>query len=200
MDSREPKKMKTKEDTRRVESSPKLGIIGTLVGSLARQPRQNTRLGRLLELLSEEGRLLADMGRATVCPDSTNPEVNKEQVEQYHAGLENSFQEQSALALEDRKTTLLRVMTEKHNAGFGRCGERPSRSSGPRLLIPSHGHGGTAVHSLSKTVSLSRGVLFAGHRLAHTTGREVIVFRDLRRQGFYLTSAGKFGGDYLVYP
>lgn len=26
------------------------------------------------------------------------------------------------------------------------------------------------------------------------------VFRDLRRQGFYLTSAGKFGGDYLVYP
>lgn len=26
------------------------------------------------------------------------------------------------------------------------------------------------------------------------------VFRDLRRQGYYLTSAGKFGGDYLVYP
>lgn len=26
------------------------------------------------------------------------------------------------------------------------------------------------------------------------------VFRDLRRRGFYLTSAGKFGGDFLVYP
>lgn len=26
------------------------------------------------------------------------------------------------------------------------------------------------------------------------------VFRDLRRQGFYLTTGGKFGGDYLVYP
>lgn len=26
------------------------------------------------------------------------------------------------------------------------------------------------------------------------------VFRDLRGRGFYLTSAGKFGGDYLVYP
>lgn len=26
------------------------------------------------------------------------------------------------------------------------------------------------------------------------------VYRDLRRKGFYLTAAGKFGGDYLVYP
>jgi hypothetical protein len=41
--------------------------------------------------------------------------VNPEQVEHYHAGLENSFQEQGALALEDRKATLMRVMTEKHN-------------------------------------------------------------------------------------
>lgn len=26
------------------------------------------------------------------------------------------------------------------------------------------------------------------------------VFRDLRGRGFYLTSAGKFGGDFLIYP
>ncbi|XP_057695369.1 tRNA-splicing endonuclease subunit Sen34 [Corythoichthys intestinalis] len=26
------------------------------------------------------------------------------------------------------------------------------------------------------------------------------VFADLRGRGFYLTSAGKFGGDFLVYP
>ncbi|XP_041730100.1 tRNA-splicing endonuclease subunit Sen34 isoform X2 [Coregonus clupeaformis] len=173
-----------------LKSARELGIIGTMVGSLARQPRQNTRMGRPLELLPEEGRLLADMGRAAVIPDSTNedPEVNPEQVEQYHAGLENSFQEQGALALEDRKTTLRRVMTEKHNGegapsltyrgfwkagGLGRCGSRPSRSSGPRLLIPSHGHGGTTVHSPSRTVSLSRGAPFPGRRLAHTTGREV---------------------------
>uniref|UniRef100_A0A673LB81 tRNA-splicing endonuclease subunit SEN34 n=1 Tax=Sinocyclocheilus rhinocerous TaxID=307959 RepID=A0A673LB81_9TELE len=26
------------------------------------------------------------------------------------------------------------------------------------------------------------------------------VYRDLRNRGFYLTSAGKFGGDFLVYP
>ena len=27
-----------------------------------------------------------------------------------------------------------------------------------------------------------------------------LVFRDLRQRGFCLTSAGKFGGDFLVYP
>lgn len=26
------------------------------------------------------------------------------------------------------------------------------------------------------------------------------VYKDLRSKGFYLTTAGKFGGDYLVYP
>lgn len=26
------------------------------------------------------------------------------------------------------------------------------------------------------------------------------VFRDLRGRGYFLTSAGKFGGDFLVYP
>lgn len=26
------------------------------------------------------------------------------------------------------------------------------------------------------------------------------VYKDLRGKGFYLTAAGKFGGDYLVYP
>lgn len=42
------------------------GVIGSLVGSLARQPRQNTRLGRPLELLDEEARLLAEEGKAKV--------------------------------------------------------------------------------------------------------------------------------------
>lgn len=41
------------------------GVIGTLVGSLARQPRQNVRLGRPLEILHEEARLLVESGKAT---------------------------------------------------------------------------------------------------------------------------------------
>ncbi|MGH0141444.1 UNVERIFIED_CONTAM: hypothetical protein FKN15_074228 [Acipenser sinensis] len=44
----------------------RMGIVGTLVGSLARQPRQNCRLGRPLQLLLEEARLLKDTGRAVL--------------------------------------------------------------------------------------------------------------------------------------
>lgn len=42
-----------------------VGVVGTLVGSLARQPRQNVRLGRPLEILQEEARLLVETGKAT---------------------------------------------------------------------------------------------------------------------------------------
>lgn len=39
-----------------------------------------------------------------------------------------------------------------------------------------------------------------GHRDDRCRDTRYQVFRDLRGQGFYLTSAGKFGGDFLVYP
>lgn len=42
-----------------------VGVIGNLVGSLARQPRQNVRLGRPLEILQEEAQLLVETGKAT---------------------------------------------------------------------------------------------------------------------------------------
>lgn len=49
-----------------LKNARQAGVIGSLVGSLARQPRQNTRLGRPLELLDEEARVLADEGKAKV--------------------------------------------------------------------------------------------------------------------------------------
>uniref|UniRef100_A0A8C7FA16 tRNA-splicing endonuclease subunit Sen34 n=1 Tax=Oncorhynchus kisutch TaxID=8019 RepID=A0A8C7FA16_ONCKI len=225
-----------------LKSVRELGIIGTLVGSLARQPRQNTRLGRPLELLPEEGRLLADMGRAAVIPDSTNedPEVNPEQVEQYHAGLENSFQEQGALALEDRKATLMRVMTKKHNGKetssltyrhlcetselsvlaltalcflLENSGSQEDSDGAVRDRLEALAHGfsfprpAMAVQLCTARAGLShcpevRRFLAADWPIPRDERSETRfrVFRDLRRQGFYLTSAGKFGGDYLVYP
>lgn len=36
------------------------GVIGALVGSLARQPRQNVRMGRPLELMQEEALMLEE--------------------------------------------------------------------------------------------------------------------------------------------
>ncbi|XP_010901579.1 tRNA-splicing endonuclease subunit Sen34 isoform X2 [Esox lucius] len=170
--------------TEDLKAARELGFVGTLVGSLARQPRQNTRLGRPLELLLEEGRLMADMERAAVSgldSKSEDPEVSPAVVEQYYAGLENSFQEQSALALEDRKMTLTRVLTEKQKAmSVQLCTARAGLAHCPQ----------------------ERQFLTADWPMPQDERCKCRfqVFKDLRRRGFYLTSAGKFGGDYLVYP
>lgn len=166
--------------------------------------------------------------------------MNPEQVEQYHAGLENSFQEQGAMALEDRKTTLLRVMTEKHNgegtssltyrhlcetsessvlALMALCflledsGSQENSDGAVRDRLEALDHGfsfprtAMAVQLCTARAGLShcpevRSFLAADWLIPRDERSETRfrVFRDLRRQGFYLTSAGKFGGDYLVYP
>ncbi|XP_016402320.1 tRNA-splicing endonuclease subunit Sen34-like, partial [Sinocyclocheilus rhinocerous] len=94
-----------------------VGVIGALVGSLARQPRQNVRLGRPLELLQEEALLLEETSTAASLQpqDRGDEERHSEAVRQYEAGLESSYKEQCALALEDKKTVLRRIMNEKEN-------------------------------------------------------------------------------------
>ncbi|XP_016096874.1 tRNA-splicing endonuclease subunit Sen34 [Sinocyclocheilus grahami] len=103
-------------DMRRCRS---VGAIGALVGSLARQPRQNVRLGRPLELLQEEALLLEDTNTAAASlqpQDCGDEGRHSEAVRQYEAGLESSYKEQCALALEDKKTVLRRIMNEKENS------------------------------------------------------------------------------------
>lgn len=46
----------------------------------------------------------------------------------------------------------------------------------------------------------SRAFLSADWPIRDCSSTRYQVFRDLRGRGFYLTSAGKFGGDFLVYP
>lgn len=53
------------EDLRSVRAR---GLVGTLLGSLPRTPRQNLRLGRPLLLLPEEERLLSEQRAAAVLP------------------------------------------------------------------------------------------------------------------------------------
>lgn len=48
--------------------------------------------------------------------DRGGEERNSEAVRQYEAGLESSYKEQCALALEDKNTVLRRIMNEKENA------------------------------------------------------------------------------------
>lgn len=53
------------EDLRSVRDR---GLVGALLGSLPRTPRQNTRLGRPLLLLPEEERLLSEEQAAAALP------------------------------------------------------------------------------------------------------------------------------------
>lgn len=54
------------EDVRAVRGG---GLVGALLGSLPRTPRQNGRLGRPLLLLPEEERLLTENHAAAALPD-----------------------------------------------------------------------------------------------------------------------------------
>ncbi|KAM9359686.1 tRNA-splicing endonuclease subunit Sen34 [Symphorus nematophorus] len=192
------------------------GLVGALMGSLPRTPRQNGRLGRPLLLLPEEERLLRERHAATAAAQSASQKDGGaelcEQVRQYEEEQRRSYEEQSVLALEDRKSALCRAMTSSHTgSGSGAaladealCGrlEDLDRS----FTFP---HSALAVQLSTARAGLThcpeaRAFLQANQPIRGQDGPRCAaryqVFRDLRRRGFYLTSAGKFGGDFLVYP
>uniref|UniRef100_A0A8D0D7K0 tRNA-splicing endonuclease subunit Sen34 n=1 Tax=Sander lucioperca TaxID=283035 RepID=A0A8D0D7K0_SANLU len=183
------------------------GLVGALLGALPRTPRQNVRLGRPLLLLPEEERLLTErhvtpphIRCVVVCVQDGGVEL---QVQQYQEAQQRSYEEQSVLALEDRKSALLRAMTSS-----------PTDESLQRRLVAlessfSFPRSAMAVQLSTARAGLSycadaRDFLRADWPIrAQDEPRRAAryqVFRDLRGRGFYLTSAGKFGGDFLVYP
>lgn len=197
------------EDLRWVRSR---GLVGALLGSLPRTPRQNGRLGRPLLLLPEEERLLRER-RAAALPAANRDAGGAElhlQVERHKEEQQKSYEEQSVLALEDRKAALFRAMTSSH-AGSG-SGATDAALQG-RLKVLDQNF--TFLQSaLAVQLSTARaGLTHCPEARAYLQANWPIrgqneldcqtryqVFRDLRGQGFYLTSAGKFGGDFLVYP
>ncbi|XP_068440617.1 tRNA-splicing endonuclease subunit Sen34 isoform X2 [Clinocottus analis] len=186
------------------------GLVGALLGSLPRTPRQNVRLGRPLLLLPEEERLLTERhaAAAPAAQDREGVELGL-QVQQHQEDQRRSYEEQRVLALQDRKSALLRAMTSSHT-GSG-SGDEALRGRLEALdqsfTFPSSA---LAVQLSTARAGLSycpeaRDFLRADRPIR---GRDepsgdparYQVFRDLRGRGFYLTSAGKFGGDFLVYP
>ncbi|XP_028428827.1 tRNA-splicing endonuclease subunit Sen34 isoform X2 [Perca flavescens] len=193
------------EDLRSVRAQ---GLVGALLGALPRTPRQNVRLGRPLLLLPEEERLLTErhVGPPTATPADNQDGGVELQVQQYQEAQQRSYEEQSVLALEDRKSALLRAMTSSPTESGDeslRCRLAALESS---FTFP---RSAMAVQLSTARAGLSycadtRDFLRADRPIrAQDEPRRATryqVFRDLRGRGFYLTSAGKFGGDFLVYP
>uniref|UniRef100_A0A3Q3R5V9 tRNA-splicing endonuclease subunit Sen34 n=1 Tax=Monopterus albus TaxID=43700 RepID=A0A3Q3R5V9_MONAL len=189
------------EDLKTVRS---WGLVGALLGSLPRTPRQNGRLGRPLLLLPEEERLLSERHAALLLcwQDGGGPELHQ-QVEQYEEQQQRTYEEQTILALEDRKSALIRAMTPSHT---GEALQVHLETLDQSFTFP---RSALAVQLSTARVGLSycpetRAFLRADWPIRvqdHCSGGvRYQVFRDLRGRGFYLTSAGKFGGDFLVYP
>nr|XP_046244248.1 tRNA-splicing endonuclease subunit Sen34 [Scatophagus argus]XP_046244249.1 tRNA-splicing endonuclease subunit Sen34 [Scatophagus argus]XP_046244250.1 tRNA-splicing endonuclease subunit Sen34 [Scatophagus argus] len=194
------------EDLRAVRSQ---GLVGALLGSLPRTPRQNGRLGRPLLLLPEEERLLSERRAAAAFPAGNQDGGG---VEQHKEDQRRSYEEQSVLALEDRKSALLRAMTSSHT-GSESGAEAPDEALQGRLEALDRSftfpESALAVQLSTARAGLTycpeaRAFLQADWPIRGQDGprcnARYQVFRDLRERGFYLTSAGKFGGDFLVYP
>ncbi|XP_035240982.1 tRNA-splicing endonuclease subunit Sen34 [Anguilla anguilla] len=193
-----------------VKAARETGVVGTLVGSLARQPRQNNRLGRPLELLTEEARLLRETAQAVLFPATTSTDAeNLQAVEQYVERQERSYEEQRALALQERKAMLLRALAQKQEDAEEiesldqsvqdrlDALERGFSLPRPAMAVQLHTARAGLGHTPEERHFLAADWPQPRDERSETRFR---VFRDLSRQGFYLTSAGKFGGDYLVYP
>ncbi|XP_054452487.1 tRNA-splicing endonuclease subunit Sen34 isoform X2 [Anoplopoma fimbria] len=196
------------EDLRTVRSQ---GLVGSLLGSLTRTPRQNGRLGRPLLLLPEEERLL--MERQAAAPpnqDGGGVELHL-QVQQHQEEQQRSYEEQSGLALQDRKSALLRAMTSPHTESGPGVGDEALQGrlealdrsfTFPRSALAvqlSTARAGLS-HCPEARAFLQADRPIRGQDELSCAAARYQVFRDLRGRGFYLTSAGKFGGDFLVYP
>ncbi|XP_072281870.1 tRNA-splicing endonuclease subunit Sen34 [Pyxicephalus adspersus] len=231
------------EDAREIRE--KHGLVGKLVGALVRKPRQNTRLGLPLELLPEEARLLVEIGAATlVCNclnqrDSVDPgdlpvgntslsaaeheeQSSKAEAEAFQQFLQNSYEEQRQLALEEKRR-MLESLSENINKGrskrkrrHGDQEEEPMESSSHAPIMD--------LQKLEETFHFPEEAMMVQIPTARTsidnikevdlckaspdwpyTGEKkhelrFRVFRDLWKKGYYLTSGSKFGGDFLVYP
>ncbi|XP_036603852.1 LOW QUALITY PROTEIN: tRNA-splicing endonuclease subunit Sen34 [Trichosurus vulpecula] len=216
----------------------RLGVGGRPVGSLARGPRQNARLGLPLLLLPEEARLLAEIGAATlVTAPRPNAGQQAQAVAAYRQAQESGFREQRALAsearrrrLEDLAQHIAEGRAKKQRArrevepgeeggearalGGGGAGGLCQRPNSPSLVFPPN-QGRSPVPETAVLVQLPTARPRAAwarpldwhhpspdwphpgnpaHELRYR------VYKDLWERGYFLTSGGKFGGDFLVYP
>ncbi|XP_040834036.1 tRNA-splicing endonuclease subunit Sen34 isoform X1 [Ochotona curzoniae] len=221
----------------------RLGVGGRTVGALPRGPRQNSRLGLPLLLMPEEARLLAEIGAVTlVSAPRPDPRQHSLALASFKRQQEQSFQEQSALAVEAREAQRQELRDKiaqgqaakkqrlEQAAGASGVQEAAGSQAGPEQAQegqeageqqeapPSQPGPSDEVAPLPRSALLvqlttarprpvkarpldwrvqSKDWPHAG-RPAHEL--RYSIYRDLWERGFFLSAAGKFGGDFLVYP
>lgn len=200
-------------------------IVGKLVGCLPRLPRQNIQLGRPLQLLAEEATLLVEKGIARVHNGSVPASLpSPGEVEDFHQKRRQLYEDQVALC-RVKKREEVRAHADEIRRGRVAKRQRLIEDQKDAGQSEATGHCVDAAQSAHVDVNLddikittlpekSAAVqiftaTYRHRQLEHAdwlypvTEAETTryrVFKDLWEKGYYLTSGGKFGGDFLVYP
>ncbi|XP_067881999.1 tRNA-splicing endonuclease subunit Sen34-like isoform X1 [Heterodontus francisci] len=206
------------------------GLCGAPAGALARQPRQNGRLGLPLRLLPEEARLLVEEGLGLLVRarggEGAEAEQRLEEEEVEGQLLRRIHSQQQRLALEEKRK-LLEGLSDRIAKGresrrrrnptdTGEWVSDASQEGPPGPLKELQELEDTFSFPLENTMVQIHTACARVRRLDvidphlasddwpypgdETHARRYCVFKDLRAKGYYLTSGGKFGGDFLVYP
>ncbi|KAM8927945.1 tRNA-splicing endonuclease subunit Sen34 isoform 2-T2 [Pelodytes ibericus] len=222
----------------------KHGLVGNLVGALVRKPRQNARLGLPLQLLPEETRLLVEIGAAIVIRSCAGDKKQSEaddssmdntgsssaededtlqsDVNAYNAYLDESYEEQSRLALQEKRHTL-ESLSDRIAQGRTKIKRQRNEMEGTSMETSPKGpikdlqnleetfhfpresmmvQLPTARTSLGKVEEVDLHLASPDWPYAGQQDHEIryTIFKDLWQKGYFLTSGNKFGGDFLVYP
>ncbi|KAI0207387.1 tRNA-splicing endonuclease subunit Sen34 [Lamellibrachia satsuma] len=194
-------------------------ILGKLVGCLPRLPRQNVQLGRPLQLLQEEATLLVEKGIAQMCNGSVPVSLpSPEEVDNFQRTRRQLYEDQVELCKVKKREE---IQAHEEEIQRGRMVKRQrlleeQKTTGQSVVSTQSIHIDTNLDDIKINTlpekSCAVQICTATHRcteleaaewhyptteMEHTRYR---VFKDLWEKGYYLTSGGKFGGDFLVYP
>ncbi|XP_075696066.1 tRNA-splicing endonuclease subunit Sen34 isoform X2 [Rhinoderma darwinii] len=160
------------------------------------------------------------VGKLVGALDSTNVSRAADEKESYAQFLHYSYEEQWKLALQEKKRTL-EGLSER--IAEGRSKRKRQRVEQEEEPMESSSQGPIKeLLNLEQTFHLPKEAMMVQIPTARLGNEEKVdiqevssewpytgqknhearykVFRDLWQKGYYLTSGGKFGGDFLVYP
>ena len=170
----------------------KYGIVGVLIGTLPRKPRQNRSLGLPLEIMKEEAIMLHIGGIANIVKKESMPVACSE--EKYTDYLAKSYKEQNEF-LQNRIYSKSQQFVEKpveEPAHLNLTGdidlENPPYHLQRIFSRQSEGFWSQNFSTIDK------------FELSDSEKNRLVVVKDLRRRNYLITSGSKFGGDFLVYP
>ncbi|KAF6025691.1 TSEN34 [Bugula neritina] len=192
-------------------------IVGKLIGSHHKFPRQNQLMTRPMLLSPFETTLLLEKGFASLHEEDMSSEtISSEQLAErqkvYTENFSRSLQEQRKLALESKKSDIM-SRSEKIVSGIIRkrgkdpktCSDEEKKSVLDEILLQAELNPLQEQNMLVEQpveTSWKQDLKEADWSFPQTDTQRIkyLAFKDLWQQDFHLSSGAKFGGDFLVYP